>query len=324
MIVICSNTTGWNEEAGSLVPGGMVDRIVAPIVRHLEPSEYVIGRYPQKGAVNVYVSMPTTYGDRFIDGGVLANHGCADKGIRRASRFGKGSRYAYVIVPGPLVAARSLGPGVPPDRIVELGYSKLDPFFLGEVPARRRTDDRIRVVYAPTHGGGGEAHIGDTRDPRIPAARRTSWWKRDQVLSHLDPDVFDVTLAPHPRHRPDRRATFEEYAGADVVIADGGSTIYEAWALGFPVVFPGWLTRQENVRRNTIEGYIYRHRIGTHVTAPHRLADAVRRAAADGISQAEHEYSLQMIPASTRGVSGKLHAEFLRSLVDQHDGGQAA
>src|SRR5690606_8972077 len=104
-------------------------------------------------------------------------------------------------------------------------------------------DDRIRVLYAPTHGGGGEMSHWDDTEPTTRAATRTSWWHKDTILNHLDPDVFDVVACPHPRYRPDHKATLREYIGADAVIADGGSTMWEAMILGIPLVAPSWITK---------------------------------------------------------------------------------
>lgn len=308
MIRFCYNIISWDDGP---VPGGMADRMVGPIFPHLPT--YEVDRWPQRGRLNAYLSMPSVYEDRFIPGGVLVSHGIADKGIRVGAKLR--DSFAYVTVPGPAYAERALETGYPASRIVELGYPKLDPIFQGLVEPLPR-DDRIRVVYAPTHGGGGERlHLNDTAPPAITAARRTSYWFRDEVTKQLDPEVFDVVLALHPRHRPDRQATLAEYVGADVVIADGGSTIYEAWALGIPVVFPSWLTRGgHSLGKRTTEAKIYRQRIGRHADAPGQLAKLVRQAAEEGMQSGETALIDYVFPPAYRGVSGKLHAEFLMSL----------
>ncbi len=300
------NATSWGD--GAPIPGGLNDRIVAPIAAHLTDVEH--DRYPRPGAVNAYTSMSSVYGDRFVDGGVLISHGIADKNIRIGRKL---TRFAYVTVPGPAYADRLISTGVPADMIAELGYPKLDPLFRSQVHTRV-PDGRVRVVYAPTHGGGGETHMGDTESRGTRSSRCTTWWARDKVLDLLDAERFDVVLAPHPRHRPDRQATFGEYIGADVVIADGGSTIYEAWALGIPVVFPAWLSGQANRSRGGFEGLIYSNRYGFHADKPAQLPQLVGRAAAEGMGRPETDFIDTIFPPSYRGKSGQMHAEFLTDL----------
>src|SRR5690606_12019832 len=174
---------------------------------------------------------------------VLLSHGMADKGIRRSCE----AQFDYIVLPGPLY-------GDADERHPHLGYPKLDPIFRGEVEPLPR-DSRVRVLYAPTHGGGSEMdHWNDTAPPGIRAAGRTTWWKKDAVLKALDPQVFDVVFCPHPRYREDKSVTFREFVNADVVIADGGSTLWEALALGIPVVVPTFALDPSTFSLKTLEG----------------------------------------------------------------------
>ena len=307
-VTFAYNETSW--DAGP-IPGGMADRMVRPILDHLPAHDVDIARYPKPGSVNAYLSMPGIYGDRFLRGGVLLSHGIADKNIRIGRKV---ADFDYVIVPGPAHADRLKRTGCPPHMIVELGYPKLDPLYRSSI-AYPKADVRVRVVYAPTHGGGGEAHhMNDKSSPGTRPARCTSWWDRDRILDLLPDDRFDVVVAPHPRHRPDRRATFTEYIGADVVVADGGSTIYEAWALGIPVVFPAWLTAAANMSRGGLEGAIYAGRLGRHAQWPEALAEQVERAAVEGMSERDVDFIDRVLPPEYRGKAGQLHAEFLADL----------
>src|SRR5690606_6356180 len=131
-------------------------------------------------------------------------------------------------------------------KLYEAVYPKLDSMFRVEVDGAVfwLGDCRIKLLYASTHCVGTERW--DNCNSDAPGARATSWWNRDQVAGLLDEEKFEVVLAPHPRHSPGHQATFAQYVDADVVIADGGSTIYEAWCLGKPVVLPAWLTRRRN------------------------------------------------------------------------------
>jgi hypothetical protein len=319
VIVFCSNSTGWDEATQALVPGGQVDAYIRPILEHLDAGSYVVERQPRPGAVNVYLSTRGRYkftGGREIGrAGVQISHGIADKNYRRGAKV---MSYTHVTSPGPTHTRRFRTQGVPAHKIVECGYPKLDPIFQGKIPAPER-DGRIRVVWAPTHGGGSEEHTNG--NPAAPGALATSWWDRGQVLDLLDdPERFDVVEAPHPRHRPDGKATLAEYVRADVVIADGGSTIYEAWALGIPVVFPTWLSGRRHLGANardggkTLECRIYADRLGFHADTPDQLPLLVEEASVAGLGDAEQAFIDKVLPPEVRGRGGELHAALFREL----------
>jgi len=312
VIVLCANDTSWDYERDRLVPGGQGDRYLTPILRHL-PKDARIMRQPVPGTTCALMNHWATYrrnAQRDVKVSVMISHGIADKNYRSAWRA---VHYTYTVYPGPALADRAIADGLDPRRVRVLGYPKLDPIFAGEVvsPWPER-DGRIRVLWAPTHGGGSERFPEGRRD--APGAQATTWWHRDTILRLLDPDRHLVMEAPHPRHSPGRQATFAQYVGADVVIADGGSTIYESWALGLPVVFPRWLTAHRNLTRaggRLLEHDVYERRAGWHADSPDQLADLVDRAAAEGISDLERRFAHWVLPEELRGHGGKLHAEFL-------------
>lgn len=83
--------------------------------------------------------------------------------------------------------------------------------------------------------------------------------------------IFRVSL--HPRNRSDRKPTGSQLVWSDVVISDFGTMVYEAWALGKPVIFPRWAMDVDTlINRNPLsaESFIYRNRIGLH---PESLAE---------------------------------------------------
>lgn len=313
-ICFCYNPTSW--AAGAPIPGGMADALVRPILPHLTERQYHLERLPRIGAVNVYYAHREKYGRRREPGaaGVFVSHGIADKAWRNAGRVSP--HFDWVFVSGPAWTTKLVAEGLDPAKIVEVGYTKLDPVINGELPAPTR-DRRVRVVWAPTHGGGGEHSLRTGAPSRGMGSQVTTWWRREEILELLPEEQFDVVEAPHPRHRPDHRATLTEYVGADVVIADGGSTIYEAWALGLPVVFPSWVTHAANVARHvrSFEAQIYRQHVGYHARNATELAPLVTYAARAGITPAEVEFVEQILPARYRGVSGRLHAEALEDIA---------
>lgn len=314
MIRFAANATSWDTDLDRMIPGGMGDRMIAPILHYLDPDAYTVGRMPEKGAVNAYLTTPSVYQGGFIGGenAVLTSHGIADKNIRSNPR--RVQHFRWVIVPGPKHTERLMSSGVQRRQIVELGYPKLDWLFTRpRIP--RPPGGKVRVLYAPTHGGGGETkHMHDTAPSGSVASRSTSWWHRDQVIAALR-DRVDLTVCPHPRHRDDRQATYNEYLAADVVIADGGSTMWEAWALGIPVVFPTWISGGGNTaRRTSLEAFVYRRRIGKHADFPEQLADLCEMAAGSGIGTQASKLIESVFPAALRGSSGRAHAEFLFEL----------
>lgn len=315
MLNFAYNPTSWDDGP---IPGGMADRLIRPILPHLDIPHLFTG-CPQPGHVNVHYTFRHTYGldqPPANETSVFVSHGIADKAWRNQRKV---QVFDWVFVSGPAWTRRMVLDGYKPDRVCEVGYTKLDPIFNGNIPSTwGERDGRIRVVYAPTHGGGGEKFANSTVPPGT-GPRRTTHWDQNLILSLLPADVFDVRLALHPRHRPDKRATLEEYVGADVVIADGGSTIYEAWALDLPVVFPSWLTAHANLQKSTpaqptFEGQIYSERIGYHADYPAVLPERVEEAAQRGIGQTEQTFIDQILPREYRGVSGRMHAEALSDI----------
>lgn len=319
-LVFAYNPTGWDPDGDEPIAGGMTDVHIQPVLAHLD--EYQLAGAPAAGdVVNVYYTHRRTYGIRGEPGrvSVFAGHGIADKAWRNASRMV--THFDWAVTSGPAWTHRLAAGGFPADRILEVGYPKLDPIYAGEVASPwPNRDGRIRVLWAPTHGGGGEAYRFSTNPPSTSGARRTSWWARRRILDALPASEFDVLEAPHPRHRPDGLSTLAEFVGADVVIADGGSTIYEAWALDLPVVFPSWLTAAghlDRARTNpTHESDIYLHQVGRHATSPSELGQLVTDAAATGITELETKFVGPILPLEYRGTAGKRLAAALRIIAD--------
>lgn len=315
MIVFASNATGWDDARKKMIPGGMTDAYISPILEHLPDNSYIVDRQPRRDAVNVYLAVRSRYGQGRKEigrKGVQISHGIADKSYRRGSKM---YTFHYVTSPGPTHTKRFVQSGVYKGKIREVGYPKLDPIFQGRI-AQPERDDRIRVLYAPTHGGGSERYVNGNK--QAPGAGATSWWHSDEIMSLFDPDKYDVVFAPHPRHRKDKRSTLHEYVGADVVIADGGSTIYESWVLGLPVVFPSWMTKRRNMEREagrTLEARIYTRQIGYHAVDAKDLVYGVDKAAANGISAVEEQFAEGVLPLKSRGKGGELHAQFLMSIM---------
>lgn len=316
---MCFNSTGWDDKTDSPIIGGQNDVMTTTTFEYLDNAgvEYTVSRQPRYGAINVYYSNRDRYvaGSRQYDFvSVLFSHGVADK---RYYRDQKSRAFDYIMIPGfALHQTITQYQGVPYGKSLVAGVSKLDPLFHTQRPAN--TTGKIRVLYAPTHGGGGEQWTEGNRS--APGARATSWWYRDEIMDVLkQEDDFEVTLAPHPRHSPGNQSTLWQYHEADVVIVDGGSTIYESMALGLPIVVPSWLTSGRNLERGrggtTVEAQFYAGGYGVHVPTMDDLVEGVRSAYASGPSERDTEFAERCVPSFTRGRSGELRGIFLEKLV---------
>lgn len=316
MICFAYNPTSW---ADGPIPGGMADCHIRPVTEHLPDDTYVLTDKPQPDAVNVLYTHLRTYGLTQDPGvhTVFAGHGIADKGWRNPNRV---SRHGHILSTGPHWTTKYVEGGIDRDRVLEVGYPKLDPIFQGRIKSPWPKRTKPRALWAPTHGGGGEGNAWNRPAGGRPSA--SSHWQDQKIVPALEP--FETIICPHPRHREDKRSTLSEYVGADVVIADGGSTIYEAWALGIPVVFPTWLTGRSNTRKSarkggTTEGLVYDQKVGRHATGPNDLARLIEEAAADGITAAEVEFMEPILPTALRdGAAGRRFAEALTLIDKEH------
>lgn len=285
--------------------GAVTDSFVAPILAHLPAGFGHRVRQPVDGMLNVrFYTWPEPQEHVFI------SHGIADKAYRTPAKL-HGFRWIHASGPWWTRYYERYGPEGIRSRVFETGYTKMDPLFDGRLPRipRPEGDTRIRVLWAPTHAG----INGQSRTYPSSAIEL-----RAQIERLLPASEFVVEIAMHPRMREAEglgiKVTAEEYTRADVVIADAGSTLYEAWAYGLPVVFPRWIVDgkiEKRSRERTLEGVIYAQRVGYHADAPGDLAAMVRIAARDGMGERETMLAEDVFPAAYRGTSGERTAAAL-------------
>lgn len=217
-------------------------------------------------------------------------HGLADKAY---SHYPAIRDFPHIFCSGPTWATRYTEQGAPPEKLRVTGFPKLDPLFNGEITR----GNGPRIVWAPTHA--------------------TSWPRHYQYVKQaVEALPYEVAMSPHPQVTG--KPTLQALADADVVIADGGSTLYEAWALGKPVVFPSWIVRDSRMLRpGSLERDIYGSGLGYHSEDRQHFAEQIERALSHGIGEREREFIEGIFPAHLRGTSGKAYADALREIAKE-------
>lgn len=237
---------------------------------------------------------------------VFMSHGIGDKNYWLADRI---SVYPHALVPGPAWRNR-IKQGGYSGKVWVVGYTKLDPIFNGEYTRQER--ERPYVVWAPTHAYH-HRHRGRSSYP----------WCMDHIKEI--PDEYETCMALHPSSKLSRRlkqdVTLQELLDADVVIADAGSTLYEAWALGKPVIFPDWLCKDDVLAHfeadpDNLEYRIYSEGIGYHAESMEHLIKLIDVALRDGMKQREIDFMESIFPSDLRGNAGKLAAKALMEIKE--------
>jgi hypothetical protein len=237
-------------------------------------------------------------------GDVFLSHGLADKRymwLRDDAGEYLLNRFQAVLVPGPWLRDRliaSRGISLRPEQIHVVGWPRLDTLL--EMQRARhavdlpRADRRPRVLWAPTH---------DHRK-RGPERRSTSSYPEfEQYLPALE-EHCDVQVSLHPRNRTDKAPTGSQLVWADYVVSDFGTMVYEAWALGKPVIFPRWILEDRVVTYlpKSAEAHIFRNDIGLHPRSIDELLGLVRTDAPLGTEV--HSFMAEYLDPSAHGRSG--------------------
>lgn len=173
------------------------------------------------------------------------SHGMGDKRWRDGPRI---DYFDYVCVSVPRWTEKLTEQGIPTQRILETGFSKLDPLFQGSIS--KSSHDKKVILYAQTHTA---------------SAPCTSYLDFLIYLNQF-PSCWTLLCCAHPYNRPGNRPVLQELADADAVTSDGSSVIYEAMSLGLPALFPDWLVREAILKKwpHSFTAEIYREHIGHH------------------------------------------------------------
>lgn len=229
---------------------------------------------------------------------VFLPHGIADKGYRNAENL---NIFDCVIVSGALWKETLKLQGYPSEKIVIGGYPKMDNMF-------GKNNKRHRILWAPTHN----YNVHEKTVSSFPDL--LGYWS--EFSQH-----HNINISLHPANTSMHIPTTNDLLEADVVIADSGSVIYEALALGIPVVFPDWIVK-EGILTNypkTFEAYIYRNDIGYHAESKYEFVDCINEARRNGLKCKDHMFISSVFNCNLRGCSGDYILSTLRALEAKYD-----
>jgi len=273
--------------------------IVDPIRSHLADS--TISEEATEDAVNVHFFHEKEY--QFlakIERGtsVFLSHGIAAKNWRDAQHM---RPFDYVCVPGPMWKQKLMSGGISEERLLVVGFPKLDPIFQGMLIKTITNGQQKIVLYAPTHA------------KAFPEC--SSYPLFMDLIDGIPKDVV-VISSPHPVHKSNQMPTLIELLNADVIISDSSSIIFEAWALNKPVVFPDWLVKA-GILKNWPDSFtadIYRQNIGYHANTFKKFVESIYLALEHGIDQKAVAFIDEYFPRCLRGRSGKICSDKLQEL----------
>ncbi|MGE5391689.1 MAG: hypothetical protein ACM3PE_11570 [Deltaproteobacteria bacterium] len=282
----------------------VVQEMSEPVRFHISNS--VVNTTALNDAVNVHFFAPgdNNYSEKVdFDKGVkvFLPHGISDKGYRTGESL---KEFDFICVSGPFWAEKLTDEGIPGEKIFIGGYPKLDSVFTKR-KTLHHTNIKPIVLYAPTHTNSAVCAYSELTEDMIKL-----------------PSYVDLITSLHPYNNLDHLTTTEQLIHADVVISDIGSLVWEAWALGIPVVFPDWVVKDRLISAlpTTLTAHIYREGIGYHADSLEELPEQVCKAIDQGITEAESDLINRVFPAELRGISGKATAEHLLHIASETGG----
>jgi len=286
---------------------GIQQQILDAITRHLAPSEFstTVGKsVPGSLNFSLFIRLPAD---------VVMSHGVADKNyfLRRDVNGERiSNRLAHLLVPGEWLKRRLLKRKdleIDADRIHVVGWPRLDILLATqqEMPVVPRSHDaRPKVLWAPTHDFArrGEENLSNSSYPEL------------LEFVPMFEKHFDLAISLHPRNRRNKQPTQYSLLDCDYVISDFGTIVYEAWALGKPVIFPHWLIG-DRIKRHlgeSAEAFIFHKRLGLHADSPQQVIDFVMDGA--GIDRRTNAALDKFLAPAYAGRSGERVAALLQSL----------
>ena len=228
---------------------------------------------------------------------IFMSHGCADKNYREIDNSKYLHNFKLILVPGPWLKNKLINMGIEESKIACVGWPKLDPLFR-ELKSWRPNPQYKTVLWVPTHNWG----IFKGHKTSI-----SSYPGLFKYVKYINANLkgIKIVISTHPKNRKTKEPTLDKLVACDYVIADAGSTVYEAWALGKPVIFPDWIVK-DNIIRNipdSAEEYIYSNNIGYHASNINEFIKLLKRKLV--IERDVKEFMEEYMPSKFNGVSGK-------------------
>jgi len=284
-----------------------IEALAMPIINYLPESSSGFVKVPVKGFnLRFFSSKRIMEQGKYPVGpnDIFMSHGIGDKDYWIAENI---ENYKFALVPGQAWKER-LEAGGYKGEIFVVGYTKLDPIFKGEYEKEER--NKPYVVWAPTHGYV-HKHKGRSSYPQC------------LTLVREIPEEYETKLALHPTSKVNNKngkkdVTMQELVDADVIIGDAGSTLYEAWAIGKPVIFPDWICKNDilaHFKPGNLEYEIYDKGIGYHAKNMKHMIKLIDIAMNNGMKDEEIEFMESVFPAKLRGNAGETAAEAIKYIV---------
>jgi hypothetical protein len=286
----------------------VIDSMINPIIKYLPEGFYEIDEsgYDYENRKWITQADENYFDVNFFSDAcrkfdLFISHGIADKNYRNVEHM---QNFEFVAVSGKAWLDKYVSQGMDKDRILIIGYPKLDPIFQSRNKIIH-TDGKIHVLYAPTHNMNPNSTKTVSSYPRLLPQ-----------LEKLSNDI-EIRIATHPANKENHEITFDDYEWADVVVGDSGSSLYEAWSLDIPVCFPDWLVKDNvfNNFPNSFEEQIYKEQIGYHAENIGHMNELIYQAKEKGLDNKTKEFIEGILPSEIRGKSGKILSEIFMNLI---------
>jgi hypothetical protein len=288
-----------------------IEALSNPIMKHLPKKDIGYSKIPltrmnirffNSSRINEQGKAPVGSNDIFF------SHGIGDKNYWKGDKI---EDYKYAFVPGPAWEKRMRNTGYKGEIFV-CGYTKLDPLINIDKNSIKK-NLKPKILWAPTHG----YHSKNKGRSSYPA-----------FLRYLDqiPKDYDLVTSLHPtskmHNKKKQLPTTNELLEADIVIADAGSTLYEAWILGKPVIFPDWICAKDTMNHfktdpANFEYQIYSKKIGYHAKDMKDMIKLFDIALSDGMKDLEKEFIEGIYPTDLRGKAGETAAKQILELANR-------
>ena len=288
-----------------------IESLSNPIMKYLPKKDIGYSKIPltrmnirffNSARINEQGKVPVGPNDIFF------SHGIGDKNYWKGNKI---EDYKYAFVPGSAWEKRMRNTGYKGEIFI-CGYTKLDPLINIDKNSIKK-NLKPKILWAPTHG----YHSKNKGRSSYPA-----------FLRYLDqiPKDYDLVTSLHPTSKMHNNVkqlpTMEALLEADIVIADAGSTLYEAWILDKPVIFPDWICAKDTMNHfktdsANFEYQIYSKKIGYHAKDMTDMIKLFDIALSDGMKNLEKEFIEEIYPTDLRGKAGQTAAKQILELANR-------